>query len=196
MKQGLVTASYFCSIFQKQSDILFAVYDHSVDKRCLQSLREGFNLFRVILEGTEHKSARGTLCPDSHDAQEVPLRLELVLHGAEGGDILQQPRRLLSDQHRAQRRANLHPLHALGLWFHLMEGRTVHIQHPAQEHRQLNPRIDKGNVNRRKPFRQDPGVAPLVVYLMEDYVVSSSSTGTGIDKQENIPYSRSINALA
>ena len=95
-----------------------------------------------------------------------------VLHGTEGGDILQQPRRLLSDKHRSQRRADLHPLHALGLRLHLMEGRTVHIQHTEEEHRQLNPRVDKGSVNRRESFRQDPGVAPLVVYMNKGHLTS------------------------
>ena len=47
-----------------------------------------------------------------------------------------------------------------------MEGRTVHIQHTETKHRQLDPRIDKGSVNHREPFRQDTGIAPLVVYLM------------------------------
>ena len=46
-----------------------------------------------------------------------------------------------------------------------MEGRTVHIQHTETKHRQLAPRIDKGSVNRRESFRQDTGIAPLVVYL-------------------------------
>ena len=46
-----------------------------------------------------------------------------------------------------------------------MEWRTVHIQHTETKHRQLAPRIDKGSVNRRESFRQDTGIAPLVVYL-------------------------------